>query len=157
MNKHTQMALFVAPFLAVIGWIASDIWVESQALKKQLFTLKAEAGYCDVMAKKCILHANDLKISVYEEQGRTVLNSTLPLDTATFFLVDKSQGSATETNQQFQMGMKDSPYYWYQNTGFAAKNSEQGSKQTFRIIVAIKGAKYIGEFVSTTLGTDIAK
>lgn len=155
MNKHTKMALFVAPFLAVIGWIASDIWVESQALKNSFFTLEAEAGYCDVMAKKCILHADELKISVYQEQGRTVLNSTLPLDTATFFLVDDEVTEGKKQAQAFQMGMKQSPYYWYQTTGFADKNAEQGSKQTFRIIATIKGAKYIGEFVSTTLGTKI--
>ena len=150
MNKHTKMAFYIAPLLAVIGWIASDIWMESQALKNKLFTLKAEAGYCDVMAKKCILLADELKNSVYEEDGRTVFNSTLPLDTATFFLVD-DQGVA----KPFLMGMQQSPYYWYQNTGFAVKNQQQGSKQKFRIIATIKGAKYIGEFISTTLGTEI--
>ncbi|NVK25526.1 MAG: hypothetical protein HWE10_11405 [Gammaproteobacteria bacterium] len=150
MNRHTKMALLVAPFLAMIGWVASDIWVESQTLKNQLYTLEAEAGYCDVMAKKCILHANDLKISVYQQNNKTVLNSTMPLDSATFFMVDNSDNA-----RPFLMAVDKSPYYWSHPTDFADVNQKPGSKQKFRIIAAIKGSRYIGEFVSTTLGSKI--
>lgn len=152
MNKHTKLALIVAPFLAVIGWIGSDIWVESQALKTSFFTLEPEAGYCDVMAKKCILVAGDVKLSVYEEAGKTTLNSTFPLDTATLFLVDQE-----ESVTAYRMGMIDSPYYWYQSTDFAEQNARAGSTQKLRVIATIKGAKYIGEFTSRTLGTEIPK
>ena len=150
MNKHTKLALFVAPFLAVVGWIGSDIWLQSQAMKKRFYTMEPEAGYCDLMAKNCILRAGDFKLSLYQEGPLTTLNSTYPLDTATLFLVDQNDQPTV-----YRMGMKDSPYYWYQQTTMAELNREAGSKQKLRLIVTVKGGQYIAEFYSTTLGTEI--
>jgi hypothetical protein len=152
MNKHTRMAFLVAPFLAVLGWIASDYWLEQSAPTQQYFALTAEADYCDIMAKQCILTSGDVRLSVYNDAGKIVLNSTYPLDDATFFLVT-DEGTASV----FKLGLLQTPYYWYQHAPFEKLNSAQGSKQTFRIIATIKGNQYAGEFVSTTLGTSISK
>lgn len=149
MNRHTKIAMFVAPVLLLFGWVGGEIWVESQAMKKKFYTLKPEAGFCDVMAKKCILNSGDFKVSLYEENGKTTLNSTFPLDTATLFLVDGEDVTA------YRMGMIDSPYYWYQVTDFASKNSEPGSKQVLRLIATVKGGQYIAEFTSKTIGTRV--
>ena len=149
MNRHTKIAMFVAPVLLLFGWVGGEIWVESQAMKKKFYTLEPEAGFCDVMAKKCILNSGDFKLSLYEEDGKTTLNSTFPLDTATLFLVDGEDVTA------YRMGMIDSPYYWYQVTDFANKNSEPGSKQVLRLIATVKGSQYIAEFTSKTIGTRV--
>jgi len=149
MNRHTKVAMFVAPLLVLFGWIGGEIWVESQAMKKKFYTLEPEAGFCDVMAKKCVLSSGDFKLSLYQEDGKTTMNSTFPLDTATFFMVDGEEVTA------YRMGMIDSPYYWYQVTDFANENASPGSKQTLRVIATIKGSKYIGEFVSKTVGTRV--
>lgn len=147
MNKHTKLALFVAPFLAVIGWIGGDIWVESQAMKKRIYTLEPDADFCDVMAKRCIVSSGDFQLNIYQEDGRTVLNSTYPLDTATFFMVG-NDGEVTA----YQLGMTDSPYYWSRETNFAEQNEAAGSKQKIRVVATVKGGQYIGEFTSTTQG-----
>lgn len=149
LNRHTKVAMFVAPLLLLFGWVGGEIWVESQAMKEKFYTLKPEAGFCDVMAKKCILHSGDFKVSLYEEDGKTTLNSTFPLDTATLFLVDGEDVTA------YRMGMIDSPYYWYQVTDFANKNSQPGSKQVLRLIATVKGGQYIAEFTSQTIGTRV--
>lgn len=149
LNRHTKIAIFVAPLLLLFGWIGGEIWMESQAMKKTLYTLKPEADFCDVMAKKCILTSGEFKLSLYQEAGKTTLNSTFPLDTATLFLVDGDEVTA------YRMGMNDSPYYWYQTTDFAQKNSEQGSKQKLRLIATVKGGQYIAEFTSQTVGTRV--
>lgn len=149
MNRHTKLAMFIAPVLLLVGWVGGEIWSESQAMKKRVYTLKPEAGFCDVMAKKCILRSGDFKLSLYIENGNTTLNSTFPLDTATLFMVDGDDISA------YQMGMKDSPYYWYQQTDFVEKNAAQGSKQKLRIIATVKGGQYISEFTSKTIGTEV--
>jgi hypothetical protein len=39
LTGHTKLAIFVAPFLAVIGWIGGDIWSESQAMKQRVILL----------------------------------------------------------------------------------------------------------------------
>ena len=149
MNRHTKLALFVAPFLAIIGWIGGDIWAESQAMKDKMYQLEPEAGFCDVMAKKCILTSGEFKVSLYQDGDMTTLNSTFPLDTATLFMVTGDDITA------YRMGMDDTPYYWYQNTDFAEKNAAQGSKQVLRLIATVKGGKYIAEFTSHTVGTRV--
>lgn len=147
LTKHTKLALFVAPFLAVIGWIAGDIWVESQAMKKKVYLMKPDANYCDILAKQCILSAGEMQLSIYQEGNTTIINSTYPLDTATFFMVNDEDVSA------YQMAMTESPYYWQRETTFAQLNSMADSKQRVRVIATVKGGQYIGEFVSTTLNT----
>ena len=149
MNRHTKLAIFVAPLLLLAGWVGGEIWAESQAMKKRVYTLEPEAGFCDVLAKKCILTSGDFKVSLYEENGNTVLNSTFPLDTATLFFVEGEDITA------YRMGMKDSPYYWYQSTDFTEKNSEPGSKQKLRLIATVKGGQYLAEFTSKTIGTGV--
>jgi len=150
MNKHTKVAIFVAPVLAILGWALSDIYLESQSMKKRLYTLTPEAGFCDVMAKNCVLRSGEFQLSLYDENGKTTLNSTFPLDTATLFLVDKKNNA-----QAYRMGMTDSPYYWYQSTPLSGNLSRQGSKQKLRIIATIKGGQYVAEFISTTVGTRV--
>lgn len=149
LTGHTKLALFIAPLLLLVGWVGGEIWSESQAMKKRVYTLEPEAGFCDVMAKKCILRSGDFKVSLYIENGNTALNSTFPLDTATLFMVDEQDITA------YQMGMKDSPYYWYQQTDFVEKNQAQGSKQQLRLIATVKGGQYIAEFTSKTIGTGV--
>lgn len=153
MNKHTRLAFIIAPFLAVLGWIASDLWIERTQPVNQFFTLTAENDYCDVIAKQCVLRSGDIKLSLYtttdgENKDRTVINSTYPLDSATLFLVD-NQGNATP----FRMALLQTPYYWYEHTPFALNNATKGSKQVFRLIATIKGNQYAGEFTSTTQST----
>ena len=108
---------------------------------------KPEAGFCDVIGKNCILRSGDFKVSLYQEDGLTTLNSTFPLDTATLFLVDDTGGVSP-----YQMGMKESPYYWFQKTAIEKVHANAGSKQLIRLILTIKGGQYVGEFLSTNVG-----
>ncbi|HCH25425.1 MAG TPA: hypothetical protein DE179_14135 [Oceanospirillaceae bacterium] len=145
LNRHVKTALFVAPILIILGWAASDIWMESQAMKSRIFELQVENGMCDVMAKECVLTSADFKINVYEDKGLTTINSTFPLDTATLFLVDQQDNATT-----YRMGMKDSAYYWYQTTELASLLAKPGSTQKLRLIVTVKGGQYFVEFYSKT-------
>lgn len=145
LNRHAKVALFVAPILIIFGWAAGDIWVESKAMKQRLFTFTSPTGVCDVMAKNCILKTGEFEINVYEEAGRTTVNSTFPLDTVTLFLVDEHDQASV-----YRMGMKEDPYYWYINTPLAANLANPGDKQKMRIIVTVKGGQYISEFYSQT-------
>ena len=145
MNKHTKIAILVAPVLAVLGWIASDLFLSQRAMETRLYALSPEAGFCDILAKQCILRSGELKLSVYDDSGTTTVNSTFPLDRVTLFLVDdESQVSV------YPMGMKDSPYYWFQRTPLRQLNASAGSKQKVRLIATVKGGQYMAEFVSTT-------
>lgn len=140
MNKHTKMALFVAPFLMIGGFIASDFWIENQAAEKRVFALKPK-GACELVSKQCVLSSGDLEINVYHQEGKTWVNSTWALDSAMLFLVD-ANGKASP----YPLAMGDNPYYWWQQTPLAQYLLSPGDSYTLRIIASIKGGRYVGEF-----------
>ena len=145
LSRHTKIAIFVAPILVILGFAASDLWIENKASEARFFEMTPESGVCDILASNCVLVSGEFKISVYQENGLTTINSTFPLDTATLFLVDEN-----DTPSLFQMGMKESPYYWYQTTPLEALASTPGSRQKVRLIATVKGGQYISEFYSVT-------
>lgn len=144
MNRHTKLAFMVVPFLALGGFIASDFWVENQASQARTFQLIPD-GHCDVINQQCVLKSGEFKINVSDVDGVTEINSTFPLDQATFFMVD-SHNNATE----YQLGMQDSPYYWQRKTALREKISKKGEKYKLRLVAKIKGGQYISEFYTQT-------
>ena len=145
MNRHTKLALMVAPFLILGGYIASDFYVEHQAKKNKLITL-VPFGHCDVLNQKCILKSGEFEVNVFDENGITTVNSTFPLDKATFFIVDSNDEPTA-----YPLGMKESPYYWKNKTKLRSLISNKGDKAKLRLIASIKGGQYISEFYPQTL------
>jgi hypothetical protein len=144
MNKHTKIALFVAPVLIILGYILSDIYLENNAYNDKVVQL-LPVGNCDVLNKSCVLEADDLQVSIYDENGTTFINSTFQLTKATLFLVDIN-GQSTEVKLQ----MHDNPFYWKQETQLRQLTSNSGDKYKLRLIAEIKGGKYISEFYTKT-------
>jgi len=140
-NKHTKMALFVAPFLAIIGWIGSDIWLESQKMKSSLYSLSLEKGFCNVAKQNCVVSSGDMHFTLYQQKQHTFLNGTLPMDDAVILLVEPD-GSAL--SKQMIRIKEQNQYYW--QTELPANTWQ--TPQMFRLIIRVKGAQYIGEFVS---------
>ncbi len=145
MNKHTKLAFMVAPILAVIGFIAADYYEENEASQVKIVQLAPE-GHCDIANKNCVLISGDFKINVSDEAGVTEVNSTFPLDSATLFLVDKSDKMTA-----YPLGMKKSPYYWRSNTPLGDLLANPGDSYKLRLIAKIKGGQYIGEFYTQTV------
>lgn len=145
MNRHTKVALMVAPFLILGGYIASDFYLEKQAEETRIFKL-VPFGHCDVINQKCILKSGKFEVNIYDKAGITTVNSTFPLDSATLFLVDKSNQAST-----YPLGMTDNPYYWQSQTPLRDNISEQGEKYKLRVIANIKGGQYIAEFYTQTV------
>ena len=144
MNKHTKLALYVAPILIILGYAGSDFYIEKEASKLTLYQLTVD-GPCDILSQTCVLKSGEFKINVFDKEGITTINSTFPLDSSTLFLVDEQNNSTA-----YPLGMKDSPYYWSNHTPLRANINAIGSSQKLRLIANIKGGKYIGEFVSKT-------
>ncbi len=144
MNKHTKIAILVAPILTILGFALADLWEESEAQKVRTFEL-VPFGHCDVTNQKCILKSGEFEINVMDEKGITTVNSTFPIDTATIFLVDK-ENKVTP----FPLGMKDSPYYWKRETPLGSYIMNKGDSYKLRVIIEIKGGKYFSEFYTQT-------
>ena len=145
MNRHTKTALFVAPILILGGYILSDMYLEDKAHDNKIIQLQPE-GHCDVFNHKCVLKSGEFEVNVMHDKGVTTVNSTYPLDTATLFLVDKGNKASL-----FQLGMKDSPYYWKRETPLGQLIANKGDKYKLRLITEIKGGKYIAEFYTQTV------
>lgn len=145
MNKHTKIAIIIAPILAILGFAAADMYNEHKASEKRIFVMQVQDN-CDIKAAKCILESDQFLLSFSNKDGKTVVNSTYPLDTATLLVVDKANAVTS-----YPLGMTTSPYYWRAKTNLAALISQPGSVQKLRIIANIKGGSYISEFTSTTV------
>jgi hypothetical protein len=145
MNRHTKMALMVAPFLILGGYIASDFYAEYKADQARLYNL-VPFGHCDVINKKCILKSGEFEVNVYDESGITTVNATFPLDSATLFLVN-NKNEVTP----YPLGMADSPYYWQSPTALRTLVQDKGDKYKLRLIAHIKGGQYISEFYTQTV------
>jgi hypothetical protein len=145
MNKHTKIAILIAPILAIGGYILSDYYLTDQANEARIFQLEPQ-GHCDVISKKCILKSGEFEVNVYVENGETTVNSTFPIDDATVFVVDKH-----DQGQAFNLKMTDTPYYWHVKTPLPELLANKGNSQKLRIITSIKGSKYISEFYSQTI------
>ena len=144
MNKHTKLAFMVAPFLAVIGYIAADYYNEFQADQEKVIQLVPE-GRCDVINQDCVLISGEFKINVTDKGGMTEINSTFPLDSATLFLVDKNSKATA-----YPLGMQKSPYYWRNKTALRSLVANKGDNYKLRLIAKIKGGQYISEFNTQT-------
>jgi hypothetical protein len=145
MNRHTKLALLVMPFLAIGGYIASDIYLEHDAQQDRVYQL-VTSGHCDIINQKCVLESGDFKINISDEAGTTIVNSTFPLDSSTLFIVSSSNDVTA-----YPMSMQDSPYYWQSATNIRSLIPNQGDSYKLRIIANIKGGKYISEFYSQTV------
>ena len=141
MNKHLKMAILVAPILLILGYIASDFYIEADADTEKVFMLNAD-GQCDIFANKCILVSGDFKVNLFDKAGKTTINSTFPLDSVKLFIVDNQRGMT-----QYTMLKAGTKYYWHADTPLRVTNETTGKPQTVRIIVKIKGGQYIAELV----------
>ncbi|NQZ33701.1 MAG: hypothetical protein HRU06_20735 [Oceanospirillaceae bacterium] len=144
MNKHTKTAILIAPILAVLSFAATDMYQEHQASAKRIFVMQVQ-DQCDIQAKKCVLKSDQFLLSFSHADGKTIINSTYPLDTATLFIVEADNQASVHP-----LGMTLTPYYWRANTDLAQRLAIPGNSQKLRIIANIKGGSYIGEFTSTT-------
>ncbi|MDU0353567.1 hypothetical protein RS130_06150 [Paraglaciecola aquimarina] len=144
MNKHTKTAFLVAPILAVIGYIAADYYVEDQAQEEKIIQLDPPNN-CDVINQNCILRSGNFEVNVFDKDLFTTVNSTFPLDSATLFLVDENN-----VQTPYPLGMMQSPYYWHTQTNLRKLVSNPGQRYKLRLILNIKGGRYISEFYTHT-------
>lgn len=139
MNKNLKMAIFIAPILIILGYIASDFYINNDANTKKIFSLSTE-GKCEIFIKKCILRSGDFKINLFDKAGKTTINSTFPLNSVELFIVDNQN-----TMTQYNMTKVQTNYYWNANTPLRVNNETSKQPQTIRLIIKIKGSAYIAE------------
>lgn len=143
MTRDKKIALFIAPFLLIGGYIAADYYAEykaaEQAKQKRIYELSLQ-GTCDISKNSCLLSNDNLQLELSDNEGITSLKSSYPLDSVTFSYLD-----AARREQSYQFTQAMDRQHWQQATKLSTL-SHQGSSLTLRLIVTINTAYYFSEF-----------
>ncbi len=141
MHKHTKMAIVIAPFLIVGGYIAADYYAQEQDKSKNLFQLSLE-GQCDLTKNPCILSNAQLTLTLSDQYGVTRIESNHPVEEMILSFVN-------DYNKEIRYKMKsdESQQYWQAKTE-ASSLLSQSSELKMRLISIVNNGYYFSEFYS---------
>ncbi|MCU7833742.1 MAG: hypothetical protein KZQ83_00710 [gamma proteobacterium symbiont of Taylorina sp.] len=141
MNRHTKIAIIIAPFLIIGGYIAADYYAQEQEKNKNLFKLSLE-DHCDLTKKPCILSNKQLTLILSDHSGITQIDSNHPLEDVILSLV-----STNNKETRYRMTADKGRQFWQSETQASALLS-QSSTLKMRLIGVINKGYYFAEFHS---------
>ena len=135
------MAIVIAPFLIVGGYIAADYYAQEQDKSKNLFQLSLE-GQCDLTKNPCILSNAQLTLTLSDQYGVTRIESNHPVEEMILSFVN-------DYNKEIRYKMKAdaSQQYWQAKTE-ASSLLSQSSELKIRLISIVNNGYYFSEFYS---------
>lgn len=142
MNRQSKMAIFIAPFLVVGGYIAADYYAQDKAKNKNLFELSLE-GHCSLLKNPCILRNKQLTLILSNKNDITVIKSNHPLEEVILSFVDKDN---KETS--YQMEADKNRQVWQSETPASAL-LKQSPELKIRLISIVNKGYYFSEFYSS--------
>ncbi len=145
MNRQTKLAIFIAPFLVVGGYIASDQYVAHESNKGRLFNLTLQNG-CQLFNGDCILKSGDVLVNITDDNGVTKINTSYPANKVTVSLVSIN---GKETICEFNKA--DNFQYWQRETAIRMNHFDRQALNSIRIMVKIKGDLYLSELSTSAL------
>jgi len=137
-----KLAIVIAPFLLVGGYIAADYYSELQSEKKNLFKLVVQ-GSCNIIANQCSLKHDRLVLKLSDQQGSTRITSNHPLDSAGMSIVDNNNKEL-----QYPLSSDNERLIWQASTQLASL-SEKTPQQKIRIIVTLNKGYYFSELTTS--------
>ncbi len=140
MNRDQKIALFLAPFLLIGGYAATDQYLGSRDQPAELFELEA-AGDCRLFDGDCILQSGDMQVNVTDTGGVTRVNSSYPADSVSLSLVYRD---GRETI--YGLDRLANAQYWQRQTDIREAMLAAKSADRLRIVVQVKGSHFLGEF-----------
>ncbi len=144
MNKDKRLAIILAPFLLVGGYVVSDQYIESKANETKIFALST-TGECAMFTGDCILQSGDMQINITDENGITKSNTSYPVDTVAISLV-------YDSGKEIIYGLEKStsPQYWERKTDIRSALTQSKTATKLRVVVKRKGSTYFSEISPTT-------
>lgn len=114
MNRHLKIAFFIAPLLAIAGYIGAGYFISPKQVEKKYGQLQL-AGSCLPTENACVFlsPAVELKLISNEQQGQQqlALISTQPVNNLTLGMAEAA-ASSDQPFRQFQMMKSDNNKYW---------------------------------------------
>ncbi|MEO1963239.1 MAG: hypothetical protein ABGX64_05670 [Cycloclasticus sp.] len=138
MNKHSKLALLLAPFLIIGGYIASDQYIAYNDNKTRIFTLLVSSE-CDIFKRGCILESGNMQINITHNKGITKANTSFPVDSV---LISHLHVDGNETI--YSLNKAGSFQYWERETDLGNAISND-LNYTLRVVIKQKGRVYLCE------------
>ncbi len=144
MNKDKKLAIILAPFLLVGGYIVSDLYIESKQNETKLFELSVNAD-CRMFSGDCILQSGEMQINITDEDGITKGNTSFPVDTVAISLVYNDGKEVI-----YGLEKAANPQYWERKTEIRTAITEANTATKLRVVFTRKGSTYFSEFSPAT-------
>lgn len=110
MNTHLKIAIGIAPFLLIGGWIAADYWDNAKQQPPQEIALTLKAP-CHLSRNRCVLESAQLSLQLQSENSaegtRVRLLANQPLKGVLLEVVHPARGSSP-----LSMAAVGSPQRW---------------------------------------------
>ncbi len=140
MNRDQKIALFLAPFLLIGGYVATDTYLGSREQPAELFPLET-GGDCRLFDGDCILQSGDMQVNISDVNGLTTVNSSFPADNVSLSLVYQDGREII-----YGLDRLANPQYWQKQTGIKQAIVDSKSADKLRIVVQVEGSHYFAEF-----------
>lgn len=142
MNKHTKLAIVIAPFLAIGGYIAAGYYADAK-MKKQFgeerYLKLAPQGKCEIKSGECKLGNGDFLLNLAENKQGIKLATTHPVSNVVISLVYKKQDAQPE--KLYKLKQDGDALNWrMQVDSSALQNVDK-----LRLMVMINKVSYLGE------------
>ncbi len=142
MNKHKKLAIIIAPFLAIGGYILADYYDKYQVDKKRYHMLKIE-GKCDIDQGPCLLKGAGLILEYTIKGEFTNIEANYPLGAAAIGM------EVSENNKPFNLSPATSDNKNWTIETSTYKHSGTADSDTIRLVVTAKKHAFFSEFSST--------
>lgn len=138
LNKHTKLAIIIAPFLAIGGYIAAGYYSDAQMNKERFLNLVQE-GTCQLQQGDCKLHNGAFQINLAQKDAGIHLTTTHPIDHAVISLVDVSN----HKEKLYPLKQTTNRGNWL----LAAHAFQQVKSEKIRVLITISKTSYLAEIM----------
>ena len=141
MNKDKRLAIILAPFLLVGGYVVSDQYIEYKANNEIKIFEMIEQGECAMFTGKCVLESGDMQVNITDENNITKANTSFPVDSVAISMVYNDGKEVI-----YGLEMAKNPQYWERGSEIRMALTQFKTASKLRVVVTRKGSTYFSEF-----------
>lgn len=139
MNRHTKVAIVIAPFLAIGGFIAADYYGNYKAAQETIIHQLKVEGECKLEQNQCTLSGGGLVLKLSNSNGITQVLSNHPLERAVISEV------GTSGDNPRQLSTNEERLEWQiEKEKYTATPGHSENK--LRFVATVKNQIFISEF-----------
>ncbi len=139
MNKHTKLAIVIAPFLAIGSYIATGYYADAKMQKafgKERYLKLLPQGKCQIRAGNCKMKNGDFRLNLEQTPQGIHLATTHPISNAVISLV-------TDINQEklYKLKQDKNALNWQMDVDA----TQLQNAHNLRLLLMINKVSYLGE------------